>query len=189
MFFRALLDQPERLWRFLGLFQSPPLRLVHVLAASFVLLQLVSGVVMEIGSPVFWYHAWAGASLFLLALILSVYSLKARGPRHFYPYLWGDAAALKHDLRQAVHFKLPPPHPGGLEAVVQGAGLVLLALTAFLGLTWFALWQAGSAYAKTALPFHKTGGVLIFFYVVAHGGMAARRFIVWQRNSRAAGPN
>ncbi|MCL1939428.1 MAG: cytochrome b/b6 domain-containing protein [Desulfovibrionaceae bacterium] len=184
MFFRALLDQPERLWRFLGIFQSPPLRLAHVLAVFFVLLQLVSGVVMEIGSLASWYHMWAGANLCLLAVILPVYSLRARGPRHFYPYLWGDVATVKHDLRQAVHFKLPPPRPGGLGAVVQGVGLVFLALTAFSGLTWFVLWQTGSAHAETALTFHKTGGVLIFFYVVVHGGMATRHFIVWQRNSR-----
>jgi len=98
MFSRTLFDQPERLWRFLGIFQSPPLRLVHV----------------------------------------------------------------------------------------QGRGLFLLLLTAFGGLTWFMLWRAGSAYAEMILPLHQTGGVLMLCHLAAHGGMGIRRFIVWQRNSRAA---
>lgn len=176
--------QPGRLWRFLGVFQKPGVRLVHALTASLILLQFASSALMSIGleraSFNGWYHMWGGASLCILAVLQTVLSLKTHGVRHFYPYLWGDVEQLKADIRQSLRFKLVPPRPKGLGAVVQGLGLGALALTAFTGLVWFWLWQTGSASEQSARALHDGVSILIILYFIGHGGMAALHFISWE---------
>lgn len=180
----VLRAQPGRLWRLLGVFQKPGVRLVHALTASFVLLQFLSSYPMAIGADKAsfggWYHMWGGITLCFLAVLQTAFSLKTRGLRHFFPYLWGDVEHLKLDIRQTLHFKLVPPRPGGLGAVVQGLGLGALLLTAFSGLLWFWLWQGGSPGEPAARSFHDAVSWLIILYFIGHGGMALLHFYSWE---------
>ena len=180
--------QPARLWRFLGVFQPPFLRALHASVAALVILQLISSAFMQPvsagASASGWYHMWGGATLCLLAIVQTVYSLGARGPRYFFPYLWGDLEQLKKDVRQSLRFKMVAPRPKGLGAVIQGLGLGALALTAFSGLVWFWLWQSGSSYAGDARWLHVAVSILIILYLIGHGTMALIHFIVWEGHAR-----
>ena len=183
-FLHYLAVQPGRLWRYLGLFQSPGLRLVHAMVVGFIVMQLLSSVPMDIGerhaSFWGWYHMWGGAGMCLLAIIQVIYSFRTRGLRHFYPYLWGDLEALKKDIQQSLRFKLVPPRSKGLGAVVQGLGLGAIVLTAFSGLYWFWLWQAGLPQEQGAREFHDAVSWLIILYFIGHGGMATLHLITWE---------
>lgn len=180
--------QPARLWRFLGIFQSPGLRLLHALVAVFCILQFFSSIFMQVGdvkaSASAWLHMWGGASLCLLGLLQIYVSLSKRGLRHFYPYLWGDNEQLMHDIRQSLQFKLVGPRPKGLGAVVQGLGLGALFITAFSGLLWFCLWQADAASAASVRQAHDALSWLILLYVLGHGSMALLHFVVWEEHSK-----
>ena len=184
----AIAEQPARLWRFLGVFQSPFLRALHASVAVLVILQLVSSAGMRVGiqdaSGGGWYHMWGGATLCLLAVAQTAYSLGTHGLRYFFPYLWGDLEQLSKDVRQSLRFKMVPPRPKGLGAVVQGLGLGALLLTALSGLFWFWLWQTGSSAAGDARWFHDAVSILIILYLIGHGSMALLHFIVWQRHAR-----
>lgn len=180
----TLRAQPGRLWRFLGVFQKPGVRLAHALTATFVLLQFISSYPMFIGADGAsfggWYHMWGGAALCVLAVLQSAVSLKTRGLRHFFPYLWGDVEQLKADVRQSLRFKLVPPRPKGLGAVVQGLGLGALLLTAFSGLVWFWLWQEGSGAELGVRAFHDGVSILMILYFLGHGSMALLHFFSWE---------
>lgn len=180
--------QPARLWRFLGVFQSPGLRATHALVAGFCILQLASSWWMGIdgsdASLSAWYHMWGGATLCLLAVAQTAISLTKRGVRHFYPYLWGDTEQLAKDIRQTLRFKMVGPRPKGLGAVVQGLGLGALVLTAFSGLFWFWLWQTGSTNADAARSFHDAVSILMILYLLGHGGMALMHLVVWEEHSK-----
>lgn len=177
--------QPRRLWIFWGIFQPPALRMTHALLIFFVLLQFLSSIFMVIGgtraSFTGWLHMWGGASAAALMLLLTGLSLKHRGLKYFYPYLWGDISQLWRDVRASLRFKLVPPSPGGLGAVLQGLGLVALWLTAVSGLLWFALWQADVTAAPALRTAHGWLAWLMVLYVIGHGGMELVHFIDWQR--------
>ena len=108
-FFTFIVRQPHRLWRFLGMFQSPALRMVHALVAIFIVLQIPSGFLTYVhgtsASVISWYHMWAGATLCLLCIAQIVLSFKTHGLRHFYPYLWGDVDQIEKDLKLSLKFK------------------------------------------------------------------------------------
>lgn len=180
----TLRAQPGRLWRFLGVFQKPGIRLVHALTVFFVVIQLLSSCIMSIGeggaSFGGWYHIWGGTTLCILAVLQTICSFRTRGLRHFYPYLWGDMENLKADIKRSLQFKLVPPRPGGLAAAVQGLGLGALLLTAFSGLVWFWLWQSGSAAAADARAVHNVVSILMVLYFFGHGGMALLHFFSWE---------
>ena len=164
------------------------MRFVHAMIIAFVLLQFLSSYLMDAvdakASFTAWYHMWAGTTLCFLTVLQCLLSLKTRGPRHFYPYLWGDVEQLKKDVRETLRFKLVPPRPKGLGAVVQGLGLGALALTAFSGLLWFCLWQTGAAGEADARSIHDAVSILIILYFLGHGGMASLHFILWEETSK-----
>lgn len=177
--------QPQRLRTFLGLFQPPAVRLTHALIILFVLIQFASGPLMWVwaggASWLGWLHMWSGASLVALTALLTVLSFRRYGIKYFFPYIWGDTAQLRHDLRETLRRKLVPPRPGGLGAAVQGLGLGALWLVAGSGLIWFALWQEGSEAAPFWRAAHDWLSLLVLLYFIGHGGMALLHFAEWQR--------
>lgn len=184
--------QPRRLWIFWGIFQSPALRMAHALLIFFVLLQFLSSIFMVVGdtraSFTGWLHMWGGASAAALMLLLTGLSLKRHGLRYFYPYFWGDISQLWRDVRASLRFKLVPPSPGGLGAVLQGLGLVSLWLAAGSGLLWFALWQADITAAPALRAAHSWLAWLMVLYVIGHGDMELVHFIDWQRKLSRTAP-
>ena len=181
---KFLTEQAARLWKFLGFFQPVGQRVIHLLVIGLVFLQALSSIAMLPGSAVGWFHMWEGANVCVLAVLLTGYSLKRHGLRHFFPYLWGDNEQLLKDIRATAHRQLVPPRSKGLGAAVQGLGLGALLLTGFSGLIWFCLREAGSPYAPDVLAAHTCFAPLLILYVAGHGGMALAHFVVWQRTSK-----
>lgn len=177
--------QSELLWRFMGFFQNPFLRVLHALVVLFVILQLCSSTLMRVtpdgASWTTWYHMLEGMSLCVLGVILAAYSLGKHGLKYFFPYLWGDVEQIRKDLISSLHGQLVAPRPGGLATSVQGLGLGALLLTAFSGLTWFWLWRDGSPAAHGWRVAHEWIAWLLIVYLIGHGGMALLHFFVWQR--------
>lgn len=186
-----LVAQLKLVWRFLGFFQSPSMRIIHALVAVLVILQILSSYGMDfLSSSVMWsafrpllfnwYHILAGLFLVLLSLILTAKALAHHGLRFFFPYLWGDVEQLRKDLLASLRFKMVPPRPKGLGAVVQGLGLGALLLATLSGLLWFALWTSGQG-TVLALSVHKNIVILIELYLIGHGFMALFHFFLWRK--------
>lgn len=180
-------DQPARLWRFLGFFQPPFLRVLHALVALLVFAQFCSSAFMGVWSDGAswsgWLHMFTGMGLCVLGLILAWYSLVRHGLRYFFPYLWGDTGQLRKDLSASLRGHLVGPRPKGLAASVQGLGLGALLLTAFCGLIWFWLWRGGSSWADDLRIVHEWAAQLVIWYFIGHGGMALIHFVRWQRTA------
>lgn len=188
-------QQPELLWRFLGIFQKPCARVLHAAIVILVLFQIISSNWMHFSAPdtmdpattviiASWYHIIAGLSVVTLAVLQVSYSLWTKGPRHFFPYLWKDNEQLKKDILDSLHFKMVAPRPKGLAATVQGLGMGALLLTSCSGLVWMLLWLKGANYAEvagTVRSIHKELSFLLELYFVGHGSMALLHFGVWQR--------
>lgn len=178
-------SQPGRLWRFMGIFQPPVIRVLHILIIFFVLLQFFFSLFMQIWSDgasiTGWLHMWSGVSVFILLPALGTLGFIRHGFRHFYPYFGGDTAHLAQDARDASKMRLPAPRPGGLPAVIEGFGLFALMLMTLSGITWFILWQRGSGAAYVPGAIHSILAWLVMLFIIVHGGMGFIRFIAWQR--------
>ena len=176
----SLIDQPRRLWRFLGIFQPRLLRVLHLSVVMLVVIQLVSIALSEQFPVVFFVHIAGGISLCVLSVIFCAYCFKLRGLRHYFSYLWGDAKQLKKDVEQTVHLKITPPRPYGLAASVRGFGFIALVCAGFSGLLWFVLFKFG-IHAKAAGGMHSFFATVLVIYLIMHGGMAIVRYVLWQR--------
>lgn len=179
-FLHTIRIQIERLWRFLGFFQSPCTRILHALLFLFVVMQIIGGLTMSPGSFIFWFHAWSGATLFALACVQVAVSFSIHGVRHFFSYLWGDVEQIEKDVRQSLKFQIVGPRPKGLAASVQGLGLGALLLAGLTGMTWFWLMQTGSPAADTLRSIHKFAAVLVILYLLGHGILALIHFYIWE---------
>ena len=176
--------QPKRFWRFMGFFQKPGLRVLHLLVATLVILQICSAITMQFvpkGSLFGKYHMAGGLTLCVLGLLLFITTLRTHGVRYFYPYLWGDLKQIRYDFGQIRSGILPPPRPYGLRAALEGLGLCLLLVTAYLGGTWFVLWQSGYPNAYTVLLTHAAVAPFMIAYVLVHGALGVIHFINWQK--------
>ncbi len=187
--------QASLLWRFMGIFQKPYLRLLHALIVALVILQILSSGIMhvsasgQIAASTFpwlasWYHILAGLLAAVLSCLLTAYSLTHHGLRYFFPYLWGDTEQLKQDIQASLRFRIIPPRPKGLATSVQGLGLGALMLVILSGALWFLLWLADASGAAAAREAHKTLSGLVELYLLGHGGMALLHFAFWQRKTQ-----
>lgn len=195
---QKLQEQPALLWKFLGFFQPPLLRIIHALIIALVVLQLLSSTGMRIGlAPTFstapatflfnWYHIIEGLCTAALAYFMMGYCFSTRGLRRYFPYLWGDTARIKADLRDSLQGKIPAPTVGGLATTVQGLGFGALFLTVFSGVIWFCLWTWSGNVTATdmALSVHKTVVSLLVLYFIGHGTMALLHFVLWQQKTKS----
>lgn len=137
---QKLTAQALLLWRFLGFFQPPTLRLLHAVAAVLVILQFCTKLFG------FGYgHVVLGLILCWVGFALVVWSLKTRGLRHYFPYLWGDMDQLKKDLAQLRGGKrIIAPRAKGLATVVQGLGLGALSMSLLSGLWMYVAWTTAT---------------------------------------------
>ena len=95
-------------------------------------------------------HITTGLALLILSAILIVYCIMLRGLRHYFPYLRGDTAQIRRDVRTLLNRRLPDASPRGLAASVQGLGLGAVALVVLSGAGWFMLWLLDSPLAPFA---------------------------------------
>lgn len=171
-------SQLGQLWRFLGFFQPPLLRLLH---ASVVLLVAVQVLTQLAGLSM--THIIMGLVLCMLGLGLIALGLCTRGPRHYYPYLWGDMEQMKKDMAAIRSGKLIiAPRPKGLACVVQGLGMGALSMSLITGLWLFRSWQMGEI-SHTAANMHGIFVFLLIAYAVGHGGMALGHFFFWKKSA------
>ncbi len=179
-----IMAQGALLWRFLGFFQPPLLRSVHVAVIIGVLLQFLTSMSMEVTvdgpSPLAWIHIIIGMALCLLVLALAVLTVKKRGLRNFFPYLWGDMTQIVKDMHIAAQFKLIAPRPKGVPASIQGLGMCALFMAVFTGLWWFDDWS-NDRLGLTALSMHTFFAMAMVVYLIGHGGMALAHFVMWQK--------
>ena len=166
--------QLARFWRFSGLFQPLPLRIIHLLVVFFVILEFVLIGLEDVLPRALHYHKFIGMGLCVLALAMLAYSFILRGVKYFYPYFWGDLTQLKSDFAQSLKFKIVPLRPMGLAAAVRGLGFIALFLTLSFGLITVFLWRGAG-------DFHGFSASLLMIYLLCHGGMALVRFVIWEK--------
>ncbi|MCG6894077.1 MAG: cytochrome b/b6 domain-containing protein [Desulfobacteraceae bacterium] len=187
-------------WSYFRENQPPLVRVVHTAVLALVLMQMLSSNLIRFDpssgrisdSPAFFLGSWAhfsvGIALVLIGFSFVVIEIARHGFRYFFPYLWGDFAQLKADLKTLWSRRLPEAGPGSLAATVQGLGLGALVLTLTSGLGWFLLWQSGAAGMAGAFrSLHEGLTGLLQAYVVGHGGLGLLHIIVWYRTKGSAG--
>lgn len=181
---------PRNFWHFLSLTQPAFLRYLHGFIAALVLSQVITsnGIAFTAEGtpygPLALAHITTGLTLLILSTMLIVYCIMLRGLRHYFPYLWGDTAQIRRDVRALLDRKLPDASPRGLAATVQGLGLGAVALVVLSGAGWFMLWCIDSPLAPALREWHVTLTGLIEVYIVAHGAMGLLHFTLWYFRQR-----
>lgn len=188
-FKELLMAQPARLWKFLGFFQPPFLRVLHMVVIVLVLIQLVTSLGMSaylysapgLNTGISDVHLYLGLACAVIFPLFTLYCWRMRGLHRFYGYLWGDTEQLRKDILDSLRFKLVPPRPGGLATVVQGLGFGAMLLAAFSGALWFLALKQGWGSAHVLKEAHEFCANILVLYLCGHGGMALLHFIIWQR--------
>jgi len=182
----------HKFWSYFQDAQPPLVRVLHLTVMVLVLMQLISSNLIHFdaagrvnNAPAFFLGSWAhfsvGIALGFIGFLFVVIEIGRHGVRYFFPYLWGDFARIKADLKTLLRFQLPEAGPGSMAAVVQGLGLGALVLTLSSGLGWFVLWRTGMSMAVTVMAFHAMFTGLVQAYVVGHGGLGLLHIILWNR--------
>ncbi|HAS61182.1 MAG TPA: hypothetical protein DCS35_00610 [Vibrio sp.] len=164
-------------------------KLLHALVLFWVLAQIISSNFMHVHASTLWesinlvakVHVYAGLLLVPITLVFFYKILKRRKLADMYPWLSGNFAQIKQDLKTLRSFKLLESHPGGVAATVEGLGLLALLLALATG----ALWYFNASISGTSpqlLEIHKTSVGLIETYFYAHGAMAILHYIHWWRS-------
>ncbi len=182
MHMRCFFDQFKLLWKFFGFFQTPFIRIWHVLAIVFVWAQLIK-IVREpfIDS----WHIELGLLLVPFVCIFLIVSLKRRGFKYFFPYLWADTVQLRKDIEKVSQGNIPAPRPGGLPGVIQGFGFVSFFLTVAFGFIWYLLWESDPKLSVDFLDYHRYAAYALAIYAIGHGFMALCHFNVWKKSQAA----
>ncbi len=170
------------LWKFFGFFQTPFLRIWHILAILVVTAQLVK--VFRTPFVDSW-HIELGLALVPYICIFLFVSFKRRGLRYFFPYLWGDTTQVRKDMQSLAQGHIPAPRPGGLPGVIQGLGFIFFFLTVALGFIWYLLWESHTRFSVNFLDFHRYTAYALAIYAVGHGYMALRHFMLWKKSQAA----
>jgi len=183
----------KRIWAYLARTQPVPIRVLHLMVILLVVSQLITSNLVRLDQVGYgaafswgtWAHILPGLTLAAIMTIFVLVELFCRGLKDFYPYLWGNLAQLKSDVKQLARLKLPAAEPGGLPAVVQGLGLVLLCLTLLSGLAWYLLVQSNAGTAHAAVAVHEALTGLVVVYVIGHGGMGLLHMLLWLRSTKS----
>ncbi len=173
-----ILHNVSLLWKFLGFFQTPFIRIWHILAIFLVTAQLLK----YLRNPfVDSWHIELGLALVPFICIFLFVSFKRRGFKYFFPYLWGDSTQLRKDIQQLKAGHIPAPRPGGLPGIIQGIGFVFFFLTVAFGFTWYLLWVPYTKFSVNFLDFHRYTAFVLAAYALGHGCMALWHFFFWKK--------
>ncbi len=177
----SFFTQMALLWKFLGFFQTPFLRVWHALAFLLVMLQLI-----KIARTPFVdsWHIELGLCLVPFVLIFVGVSLQRRGWRYFFPYISGNTEQLRKDWHTVLKGGIPAPRPGGLPGVIQGLGHICFFFSTILGLIWYLLWEKHTAFSVDFLHYHRYFAYVLMIYVLGHGCMALRHFNFWKKSQK-----
>lgn len=123
---------------------------IHFLLASLIILQIINSNFIhmthnggikggQLSEAFLWIHITLGLACVPLTLTMIYLMLKKQSFRQFFPYLFGDNQALKSNLQEVFHRKLPTLIDKGLANVVQGLGIGATVLVLYFGVAWFVL--------------------------------------------------
>lgn len=138
---------------------TPFLRVLHIIVAVLILLQIVSSNLTEsdalsdytLTGFVTWFHVIIGLSLIVLGLIMLAWMLTQRGFHYYFAWLTLDFRGVVEDIKMLMSFRLPEAHAGGIAALI--GGLVYLRYWALhhvvvSGLHSIQFWNVASADRK-----------------------------------------
>lgn len=174
---------------------TPFFRVLHIIVAVLVLLQIVNSNLTDRGALnnfsltgiVTWFHVISGLALIVLGIIMLGWMLKQRGFRYYVAWLALDFKGVIEDVKLLFSFRLPEAHAGGIAAIIQGLGVLALLGVALCGGLWFVLntlYGPSSALAESVLHFHKFLTVFIETYFWAHGAMGLIHIFLTVRSQR-----
>ncbi|HDR2751810.1 MULTISPECIES: cytochrome b/b6 domain-containing protein [Enterobacter] len=174
---------------------TPFFRMLHIIVAVLVLLQIVNSNLTErealsslsLTGIVTWFHIISGLALIVLGVIMLGWMLKQRGFRYYFAWLALDFKGVIEDINVLFSFRLPDAHAGGIAALIQGLGVLSLLGVAMCGGLWFVLntlYGPSSALTESMLHFHKFLTVFIEAYFWAHGAMGLIHIFLIVRSQR-----
>ncbi len=176
-----LWTQWKLLWKFFGFFQTPFLRVMHVGAIILVVAQCLK--ILRTPFVDSW-HMELGFFLVPFVLIFVGVSLQRRGVQYFFPYIFGNIEQLRKDWHMLLKGGIPAPRPGGLPGVIQGFGHICFFLSTMLGLIWYLLWEKHTLLSVDFLDYHRYFAYALMVYVLGHGWMALRHFVLWKKSQK-----
>lgn len=162
---------------------SRPLRLVHLLLALAVTIQLFLGSFMRsphpgrLDSVGFLAHEILGATILVLVALHWVWSCThpSEGLGHLFPWTRAGLRRVIADVQAvACNWRLPPSGPsargGGLAGFVHGLGLLAITAMAIIGGGFFLARLAGSSWISLHLieDIHDTVAVIVWVYWGGH---------------------
>ena len=172
--------------------QSPLVLSLHLIILCLVIFQTIVSNLMRVGDNgevsrnIIEYfgtyvHIGTGLFLFMIAFPFFYLELTRHGSAYFFPYAFGNFTQLKKDFDKLKRFELPEADAYGIAAVVQGLGMIALALVILSGIAWFLSWIYQAQWANSLKEFHKLLTGLIQAYLVGHGGMGILHIYTVQR--------
>jgi cytochrome b561 len=169
-------------------------RLLHLLVAAAIVLQLADSELMRVPRPgrtptsteatAFTLHEYVGlASTAIIALFWLWILLRQEGSSLgvLFPWFSRQRLAIFRDdvvlhVRCAARLRLPDPErSNALSSAIQGAGLALVLVMAGTGTVGYALWAEGTAMTgltHTIFEVHGTLANVVWGYVTVHVGAA-----------------
>ncbi|MGK8678222.1 cytochrome b/b6 domain-containing protein [Serratia marcescens] len=174
---------------------TPFFRVLHIIVAFLILLQIINSNLTEsssLGDPtivgiVTWIHVISGFALIVLGFVMLVWMLVTRGFRYYYSWLTLDFRGITEDIKTLFSLRLPEAHAGGIAALIQGLGVLALLGVALCGGLWFVLnanLGSSSVLVRDVLHFHKFLTVFIETYFFAHGAMGLLHIFLTVRDQR-----
>lgn len=174
---------------------TPFFRVLHIIVAFLILLQIINSNLTEsssLGDPtvvgiVTWIHVISGFALIVLGFFMLVWMLVNRGFRYYYSWLALDFRGITEDIKTLFTLRLPEAHAGGIAALIQGLGVLALLGVALCGGLWFVLnanLGSSSVLVRDVLHFHKFLTVFIETYFFAHGAMGLLHIFLTVRDQR-----
>ncbi|EMX6369758.1 cytochrome b/b6 domain-containing protein [Enterobacter hormaechei] len=174
---------------------TPFFRVLHIIVAVLILLQIISSNLTEsdalsdytLTGFVTWFHIVSGLSLIALGVVMLVWMLTQRGFRYYFAWLTLNFRGVIEDIKMLMSFRLPEAHAGGIAALVQGLGVLALLGVALCGGFWFALNTipgASPVLTETILHLHKFLTVFIETYFWVHGAMGLLHIFLTIRSQR-----
>jgi len=111
-------------------------------------------------------HVVLGLATLPLAVVYALACIRGQRWRLYFPWASGDLGAVGRDLLGLLHGNIPAAEGGGLFAVIEGLGLLLLVVTAATGAAWFA--SQGSDLALAWRGYHLLAARVLIGLVVVH---------------------
>jgi hypothetical protein len=174
---------------------SPFFRLLHIVVAVLILLQIVNSNLTDSEIPggftltgiVTWFHIVSGFALIGLGCAMLVWMLTQRGFHYYFCWLKLDFRGVAEDIKTLISLRLPEAHAGGMAALIQGLGVLALLGVAICGGCWFVLNTTlgpSSMLTRDVLSLHKFLTVFIETYFWAHGAMGLLHIFLTVRDKR-----